>query len=203
MQSDGLRLFSGYLDRPAQEELVTCIRICLQAAPLFQPCMPRTGKPLSVKMSNAGTLGWVSDQTGGYRYQDRHPVTGVKWPVIPEPVLRIWSELAGYDAPPEACLINWYGTEKTRMGLHRDRDEAAKDAPVVSISLGASARFRVGGEKRTDPTRSFLLRSGDVLVLGGRSRHFHHGVDGIKPGTSTLLPDPQRLNLTLRRVTVP
>jgi alkylated DNA repair protein (DNA oxidative demethylase) len=89
------------------------------------------------------------------------------------------------------------------MGLHQDRDEEDFAAPVVSLSLGDSCLFRVGGLKRGDPSRSVRLSSGDAVVLGGDSRLAFHGVDRIEPGTSTLLPEGGRLNLTLRRVSRP
>lgn len=198
----GFRLHPGHLDRAAQEALVATLRALIRQAPLFQPAMPRTGKPFSVRMTNFGALGWVSDQAGGYRYQSTHPVTGAPWPPIPEAALAVWRRLSGYAHPPEACLVNWYDAG-ARMRLHQDRDEAALEAPVVSISLGDSCRFRVGGVERGQPTRSFELRSGDVVVFGGPARLAFHGVDRILPGTSTLLGAPGRLNLTLRRVTRP
>jgi alkylated DNA repair protein (DNA oxidative demethylase) len=86
------------------------------------------------------------------------------------------------------------------MGLHQDRDENEFAAPVVSVSLGDQCLFRVGGVSRSDPTRSFRLSSGDVFVFGGESRLIFHGVDRIYPGTSTLLKNGGRINLTLRRV---
>jgi alkylated DNA repair protein (DNA oxidative demethylase) len=157
-------------------------------------------------MTNLGPLGWVSDRTGGYRYQPTHPITGVAWPPIPEQVLDIWREVAAYPHPPEACLVNCYAPA-ARMGLHQDADEKDFSAPVVSVSLGDACLFRIGGKARNDPTRSIKLTSGDVVVLGGGSRLAFHGVDRIYPGTSTLLndwfPEGGRVNLTLRRVTLP
>jgi len=194
----GARHFAGFLDRAAQEELVEALRVLLREAPLFTPRMPRTGKPFSVRMSNCGSLGWVSDEKG-YRYQPRHPETDALWPPMPAIILDAWNELAGYDRPPEACLINWYGAG-AKMGLHQDRDEADFEAPVLSLSLGESAIFRVGGTARGGPTRSVKLESGDAFVLGGPSRLAYHGIDRVIPGSSTLLPDGGRINLTLRRV---
>ncbi|MEQ9490106.1 MAG: alpha-ketoglutarate-dependent dioxygenase AlkB [Alphaproteobacteria bacterium] len=199
----GFQLFPGYLDRAAQEALVEDIRAIARAAPFYQPTMPRSGKPMSVRMTNAGPLGWMTDKQGGYRYQATHPVTGQPWPPIPISVLDIWHALSGYGHDPEACLINHYHGPASKMGLHVDADEQAKDAPVVSISLGASALFRLGGPDRKSPTRSVRLSSGDVVVLAGASRHFYHGIDRLYPETSTLLPSPQRLNITLRRVSAP
>lgn len=193
--------WSGLLDRPAQEALVEEVRAVLRAAPLFTPAMPRTGKPLSVRMSNCGPLGWVAD-ISGYRYQPFHPDTRAPWPPIPGSLQDLWRTLTGAAVMPEACLINWYAPE-ARMGLHQDRDEADFSAPVLSLSLGDTAVFRIGGETRGGPTRSIRLASGDALCLGGRSRLAFHGVDRILPGTSTLLGVPGRINLTLRRVTAP
>jgi DNA oxidative demethylase len=197
----GLRVFPGYLDRTAQTALLTALREVLAEAPLFAPRMPKSGCPFTVRMSNCGPLGWVSDEKG-YRYEPTHPVTGRPWPAMPDTLLKAWTELAQYASPPEACLINFYG-QAAKMGLHQDRDEAVFDAPVLSLSLGDSCVFRVGGSKRNDPTRSFRLSSGDALVLGGDCRLAFHGVDRIEPGTSTLLPEGGRINLTLRRVTCP
>ena len=197
----GLRLVPAYLDRPSQEALLAALRAVFARAPLYTPRMPNSGKPLSVRMTNCGPLGWVSDQTG-YRYQTHHPVTGTPWPPMPAILLAAWADLAGYPHPPEACLVNVY-TPDARMGLHQDRDESDFAAPVVSLSLGQTCRFRVGGTARRDPTRSFRLASGDALVLGGEARLAFHGVDRIICGTSTLLPDGGRINLTLRRVNRP
>lgn len=199
----GLRLEPGHLDRARQEALVAALREIVAEAPFFTPRMPRTGRPFSVAMTNCGPLGWVSD-VAGYRYQEIHPETGRPWPAMPELVLAPWRELADHPDPPEACLVNYY-PPGARMGLHQDRDEEDLAAPVLSVSLGDTCLFRVGGPQRKDPTRSFRLTSGDVVVLGGAMRLSFHGVDRILPGTSTLLDDwlPQggRINLTLRRVT--
>jgi DNA oxidative demethylase len=195
----GFRLYPGHFARDAQVELLAAVREVLQRAPLFTPRMPKSGRPFSVRMSNCGALGWVSDE-GGYRYQASHPQTGAAWPPIPSSLTHLWSQLAGFPDPPEACLINFYGAH-AKMGLHQDRDETEFDAPVISISLGDTCLFRVGGCKRNEPSRSVRLSSGDVVVLGGASRLAFHGVDRILPGTSRLLPEGGRINLTLRRVT--
>ena len=199
--SAGLRLHLGYLDRDAQKAVLAAISDVLMAAPLFTPRMPNSGRPMSVRMSNCGPLGWVTDERG-YRYQTTHPETGRSWPPVPQALVALWNEIARYPHPPEACLINFYGPA-AKMGLHQDRDEKDFDAPVVSLSLGDSCLFRVGGRKRSDPTRSFRLSSGDALVLGGGTRLAFHGVDRIYPGTSSLLPDGGRINVTMRRVNRP
>ena len=197
----GVRHIPGHLDREAQKALVEHIRQVVAAAPLFQPAMPRTGKPLSVRMTNCGELGWVADKAG-YRYQPSHPVTGTPWPAMPPALTALWQELSAYAHPPQACLVNFY-EESARMGLHQDRDEADLAAPVVSVSLGDDCLFRVGETTRGGRTTSIRLKSGDVVVLGGEGRLCYHGVDKIYPATSVLLKNGGRINLTLRRVTRP
>ncbi len=199
MLSNGIRHLPGYLDRTAQEALVEQIRAVVAEAPLFVPVMPGTGKPMSVRMTNCGPLGWVTDKQRGYRYQSTHPGTGRPWPAIPESLLALWVEVAGYEKPPEACLVNFYDDD-AKMGLHQDKDEQNMGAPVVSISLGNSCLFRIGGTVRTDKTSSIKLASGDIVVLEGEGRLCFHGVDRIYPSTSTLLKSGGRINLTLRRV---
>ncbi len=189
-----------YLDEAAQRALLADIDAVIAAAPLFQPCMPKTGKPFSVKMTNCGALGWVSDREG-YRYRATHPETGKPWPSIPLLALRAWAELAHYPHAPEACLVNVYGPA-AHMGLHQDRDEDDFAAPVVSLSLGCSCIFRFGGTARGGRTQILELASGDAVVLGGPARLAYHGVARILPGSSALL-DGRRINLTLRRVTKP
>ena len=195
---EGFRFVPGRLSAQAQRELVNLVLEGLNSAPIYQPVMPRSGRPLSVRMSNFGSLGWISE-VSGYRYGAVHPKTGRPWPDIPAPLLELWDELSDYPHRPEACLVNWYA-DSSRLGLHVDADEDAVDAPIVSISLGDRALFRIGGLARRDPTRSFRLASGDVVVLGGKARRAYHGVDRIYPGTSRLIPGVGRINLTMRRV---
>jgi DNA oxidative demethylase len=195
----GAVYYPGYLDRPAQEALLKDIRAAIAAAPLYHPRMPRSGKLFSVRMTNCGPLGWVSD-IDGYRYQETHPETGAPWPSMPGALIETWRRLAGFAAQPQACLVNYYA-EGTRLGLHQDRDEDELAAPVVSLSLGDTAMFRIGGTRRGDPTRQIKLASGDGFVFGGAARLAHHGIDRVLPGTSTLLSEGGRFNLTMRRVT--
>lgn len=196
----GFRLLPGFLDAARQRELMAQVQAVLDAAPVYHAAMPRSGQKMSVAMSNAGALGWYTDKDGGYRYVAQHPETGRPWPAIPGIAQQIWRSVVP-DAPqPEACLINLY-RGSAKMGLHQDRDEADFAAPVVSISLGDEALFRLGGATRRAPTRAFRLASGDVLVLGGEARLAFHGIDRIIPGTSRLVPGGGRINLTLRRVT--
>ena len=192
----GFEIFQGFLSRGAQQALVEDLRAVLTMAPLVHPVTAR-GQQMSVRMSAAGVCGWVSDAKG-YRYETTHP-RGTPWPAIPERVLDVWSALSGQTRVPDCCLINYYAPD-ARMGMHQDKDEASFDWPVVSISLGDDGLFRMGHETRGGKTESLWLRSGDVVVMGGAARLCHHGIDRIKPGTSTLLPRPGRINVTLRVV---
>jgi alkylated DNA repair protein (DNA oxidative demethylase) len=202
LRTRGLVIHEQFLDRAAQELVLQAVRGILAIAPLYVPKMPRTGRPMSVRMTNCGPLGWVTSKDEGYRYQATHPETGRPWPPIPAIILAVWDEVADYPAPPEACLVNWY-EPGAKLGLHVDSDEEVFEAPVVSISLGDDAWFRIGGPKRRDPTERVRLRSGDVIVMGSDARLIHHGVDRIVPGTCDLIGEPSRFNLTLRRVTSP
>lgn len=192
----GFLLFEGLIDPDAQDAMVTDIRSVVSAAPLFSP-VTAWGKPMRVRMTSAGKYGWYSDRRG-YRYESRHPM-GQNWPPIPESVLGIWRQVAGTSRLPDCCLVNFYDNA-ARMGMHQDRDEADFGFPVVSISLGDDALFRIGNLTRGGRTESLWLRSGDVLVMGGDARLSFHGVDRIAAGTSTLLANGGRINLTLRVV---
>lgn len=193
----GISVWRAYLDRAAQEHLVADLRAIAQSAPMFHP-ETRWGKKMSVQMTSAGSLGWFSDRRG-YRYAPTHPA-GQIWPNIPETILAVWHDLTQVQRSPECCLVNYYG-EGARMGLHQDRDEADFSWPVLSISLGDDALFRIGGQERSDPTQSFWLHSGDVMMLSGPNRLAFHGIDRIKYQSSDLLPNGGRLNVTLRVVT--
>ena len=197
-----MKYFPQYLDRAAQVALLGALRPIIAAAPLFTPAMPRSGNSMSVRMTNCGPLGWVTDKERGYRYQATHPETGKPWPSIPPRLLGLWDEVADYPFPPEACLVNYYAGG-AKMGLHQDKDEEDFSAPVLSLSLGDTGLFRVGGRSRKDPTKTIELKSGDVAVLGGDDRLAFHGIDRILPGTSDLLAEGGRFNLTLRRVAKP
>ncbi|MBV1706335.1 MAG: alpha-ketoglutarate-dependent dioxygenase AlkB [Hyphomicrobiales bacterium] len=199
---EGCVWYPGWLDSRAQQDLLDDVRAIVRAAPLFRPVMPRTGAPFSVMMTNCGPLGWVSDQRDGYRYQPLHPETGQPWPPMPRALLQAWAALVPGAPPPEACLVNFYRTD-ARMGLHQDRDEGDFSVPVLSLSLGDTAVFRMGGSERRGKTRAIKLASGDALVFGGAARLAFHGIDRVLPGSSTLLKEGGRINLTLRRVSAP
>jgi len=192
---DGFAYFPGALSRPEQESLLAEVLAAERAAPFFQPVTPG-GKPFSVRMTNFGPLGWVSDRSG-YRYQPTHPATGEPWPPMPVKLLEVWSRYGGCDTPPDACLVNLY-REGAKMGLHQDRDEADFAFPVVSVSLGDTAIFRIA-PPAGGPSTSLKLGSGDVCVLGGGARLARHGIDRVLGGSSRLVPGGGRINLTLRR----
>ncbi|MGF1631852.1 MAG: alpha-ketoglutarate-dependent dioxygenase AlkB [Kiloniellaceae bacterium] len=203
---EGFRYLPGLFGPAAQAALVEDLRAVVDAAPLCRPAMPRSGRPFSVRMTNAGSHGWFADREG-YRYLARHPITGRPWPPIPGALFDLWRTVAGYAADPECCLVNFYAPE-ARMGLHRDADEETFAAPVVSLSLGDSAVFRIGGTERRGPTASLKLHSGDVMILAGPARLAYHGIDRVLGGSSRLLDregweGSGRLNVTLRRVTRP
>ncbi|WP_299950160.1 alpha-ketoglutarate-dependent dioxygenase AlkB [uncultured Ruegeria sp.] len=193
----GFDIRKAYLNAAAQTALIDLLRPILKATPLYRPVTP-SGKEMSVRMTSAGALGWVTDRAG-YRYQDTHP-KGMGWPAIPEEILSIWRDLTGADRQPDCCLINYYG-EGTKMGLHQDKDEADFSWPVLSISLGDDALFRIGNTTRGGKTESIWLSSGDVVIMGGPARLTYHGVDRIRFGSSKLLPKGGRINLTLRVAT--
>ena len=190
----GARLWPGLLGRAAQAALMAEVAAIWGSAPPRR-LTTRWGKPLSVEMSAAGALGWTSDRRG-YRYAAQQD-DGRPWPPIPQPLLALWQALLPQAAVPDSLLVNLYrGT--ARMGLHQDRDEADLTQPVLSVSLGDEALFRIGATERGGPTDSIWLHSGDVLSLEGDSRLAFHGIDRVKPGTSRLVPGGGRINLTLR-----
>jgi alkylated DNA repair protein (DNA oxidative demethylase) len=192
----GFVIHRGWLSEAAQAAMLTDLRPGLVTAPLVQMEAPG-GRRMSVRMSSAGRLGWVADRTG-YRYAARHG-SGAAWPAIPASVLAVWHGVTGLPRAPDCCLINHYAPH-ARMGMHQDKDEGEFSFPVVSISLGADALFRMGGVTRAEGTQSCWLHSGDVVVIGGAARLAYHGVDRLKPGSSALLTDGGRINLTLRVV---
>ncbi len=193
----GFEIHKNFLSRASQLDLIECLRPLLKAAPLFSPTV-KGGAKMSVRMTSAGKYGWYSDGLG-HRYEDVHPA-GRAWPAIPPQILEIWHGLAKTDRQPECCLLNYYG-EDARMGLHQDKDEADFSFPVVSISLGDDALFRIGNHTRGGKTESLWLNSGDVVVMGGEARLMYHGIDRIRFKSSNLLPKGGRINLTLRVVT--
>ena len=199
MEINGFKLICGALDPGAQADLVRSVLKAADLAPFYRPLTPG-GKTMSVLQTSFGPLGWTTDR-GGYRYEPHHPRTGAPWPELPPVLLEIWRRFAP-DAPaPDSCLINLY-RGPAKMGLHQDADEKDFSVPVVSVSLGDTAVFRLGGQARSDPTRTVRLSSGDVCLLAGASRRAFHGVDRVLTGSSRLIPGGGRINLTMRRAGV-
>lgn len=201
---NGFAHYPLYFSPSEQMALIEAVKQATETAPFYQPTMPRTGAPLSVVMSNFGPLGWVTDQAKGYRYEATHPKTGAPWPPLPALLQALWDDVTDWPSPthkasPEACLINWY-REGSKMGLHVDSDEQETRAPVVSVSLGDPAMYRMGGPTRGGPTTGIKLFSGDVVVMAGEARQCYHGVSKIYSGQSALVPKGGRINLTMRVV---
>lgn len=191
----GCDIFPQYLDLASQKKLVEDVYAVVALAP-FVRLRTRRGY-MSVQVTAAGKYFWYADEQG-YRYQPCHP-NGSALPPIPDSVLSIWRGLVSESVDPECCLINFYDAH-AKMGLHQDKDEADFSWPVLSISLGDTAIFRVGGRGRRDPTRTIPLRSGDVVIIGGSARLVYHGIDRIQSGSSSLIPGGGRVNITLRVV---
>lgn len=168
--------------------------------------------------------GYVPTVRGGGRMHVRMTCLGRHWnartyqyeptrrdhdsqPVAPVP--ESWARLAvqaaadaGFTIAPDICILNWYDGDG-RMGLHQDAGESpaslASGVPVVSFSIGDTARFVFGGHRRTDPGTVCLLESGDAFVFGGPARLRFHGVARILPGTAPgAIACTGRLNLTFR-----
>lgn len=197
------RIFEKRLDREAQEKLLEDIRAVIKEAPLLAP-VTKNGQKFNLRLTNCGTHGWLSDEKG-YRYEAAHPETKKPWPAMPQSIHDLAVALAkesGFSTfRPEVCLINHYeGTG--RLGMHQDKDELDFSAPIVSVSLGDECIFQFGGVKKTDPVKDYRLKSGDCVVWGGDLRLAYHGVKKIVPGSSTLLPNGGRYNLTVRQVTL-
>ncbi|MBN8959907.1 MAG: DNA oxidative demethylase AlkB [Rhizobiales bacterium] len=196
--AEGAVLLRGFV-LARQDELLAALREVIAAAP-FRHMVTPGGFTMSVAMTNCGKVGWVTDRRG-YRYDAGDPESGKPWPAMP-PVLsalaRDAAEAGGFkDFAPDACLINRY-VPGAKMSLHQDKDETDFSAPIVSVSLGLPATFLFGGLKRSDKTQRYRLTHGDVVVWGGPSRLFYHGVAPLAEGEHPLLKR-QRINLTFRK----
>ncbi len=179
--------------------LMTAIEQVASQSPFRQMVTPG-GYTMSVAMTNCGQLGWTTNARG-YLYSPVDPQTQSPWPAMPE-VFRVLcdraSAAAGYpDFTPDACLINRYAPG-AKLSLHQDKDEPDLRAPIVSVSLGLPAVFQFGGRKRSDPLTRLMLEHGDVVVWGGESRLFYHGIQPLKPGEHSLTGE-FRYNLTFRQ----
>lgn len=200
--TDGAWLLRDFALDHAKLLLDAIQQVAAQAA--FRHQVTPGGHTMSAAMSSCGQLGWVTDRFG-YRYSEQDPLTQQRWPAMPPILRQIAVEAAaaaGYEGfEPDACLINRYETG-AKMGLHQDKDEDDMDAPIVSISLGAPIRFLFGGLARTDKAAGWKLEHGDVVVWGGPSRLFFHGVAPLGKRAEHALTGPVRYNLTFRKVRV-
>ena len=197
--AEGAVLLRGFA-RSFETELLAALRTIVKQAP-FRHLVTPGGHRMSVAMTNCGSVGWVSDEMG-YRYDAIDPESGQKWPVMPEVLSRLAADAAsnaGFNGfAPEACLINRY-VPGAKLSLHQDKDELDFAAPIVSVSLGLPAIFLFGGPKRADKTARYRLEHGDVVVWGGPSRLFFHGVAPLADGEHAVM-GRQRINLTFRKV---
>lgn len=191
-------LLSGFV-LPEEAQLLADLATVIEKAPLRNMVTPG-GLPMSVQTTSCGALGWVSDRKG-YRYSPLDPQSGQPWPQMPESFRLLASEAAAVSGfanfEPDACLINRYQIG-AKMGLHQDRDEQDFTQPIVSVSLGVSAVFQMGGLKRSDKALKFALHHGDVLVWGGEARLRFHGVLPVKAAHHPSFGDV-RINLTFRK----
>jgi alkylated DNA repair protein (DNA oxidative demethylase) len=196
--ADGAVLLRGFAAALAPA-LVDAVAAITAQAPLRHMITPG-GFRMSVAMTNCGAAGWITDRRG-YRYQAEDPETGRPWPPLPAVFLDLADRAAGaagfQDFVPDACLINRYEAG-SRLSLHQDRNERDYTAPIVSVSLGLPALFLFGGPERNQRAKRIPLHSGDVVVWGGPSRLFFHGVDTFADGEHPLT-GRYRFNLTLRK----
>jgi alkylated DNA repair protein (DNA oxidative demethylase) len=199
----GITHWPGYLSPQQQSGILDAVAQVMHEAKPIRPRM-KNGVPMINTLSNCGAWGWWSDEMG-YRYVGKHPETHSPWPPIPEPIEHharvVAAQLGHANYAPDSCLVNIY--EATgKLNLHQDADEADRTQPIISFSFGADAAFVIGGMKRTDPTQTIRLKSGDAMAFHGPGRMRFHGVKRIYPAAHvqhTAIPPGGRINLTLRR----
>jgi DNA oxidative demethylase len=196
--AEGAVLLRGFAG-PAEDGLIAALRDIVAQAPFRHMSTPG-GHQMSVAMTNCGSAGWVTDRSG-YRYDGIDPESGKPWPEMPSAFRKLAGRAAaeaGFDGfSPDACLINRY-QPGARMSLHQDKDERDFGRPIVSVSLGLPAIFLFGGLKRSDKPQRYRLAHGDIVVWGGPSRLFFHGVAPLAEGEHNIL-GRLRVNLTFRK----
>lgn len=196
--AEGAVLLRGFA-RSFESDVIAALRETIARAP-FRRMFTPGGHQMSVAMTNCGNAGWVTDRSG-YRYDAMDPNSGQPWPAMSAAFRQLAEQAAadgGFEGfAPDACLINRY-EPGARMSLHQDKDERDFAAPIVSVSLGLPATFLFGGPKRADKPRRYRLEHGDVVVWGGPSRLFFHGVAPLADGEHALM-GRQRINLTFRK----
>jgi alkylated DNA repair protein (DNA oxidative demethylase) len=197
----GAQLLRGFA-LPVAGDVGAEIAEVARAAPPRRMTTPG-GHRMSVMMTNCGTFGWITDARG-YRYVRIDPESGQPWPALPPAMTRLASaaaRAAGYASfAPDACLVNRY-EPGARMALHQDKNERDFAQPIVSVSLGLPIVFLFGGPERRHRAQRVPLVHGDVVVWGGPSRLFFHGVMPLKEGHHAAL-GRMRINLTFRRAGV-
>jgi alkylated DNA repair protein (DNA oxidative demethylase) len=196
--AEGAVLLRGFAET-VEGDLIAALHDIVAQAPFRHMSTPG-GHQMSVAMTNCGSAGWVTDRSG-YRYDGIDPESGKPWPEMP-PAFRDLAGRAAVEAgfdgfSPDACLINRY-QPGARMSLHQDKDERDFDRPIVSVSLGLPAIFLFGGLKRADKPQRYRLEHGDIVVWGGPSRLFFHGVAPLADGEHKIL-GRLRVNLTFRK----
>lgn len=196
----GTRLKKNALSPDRQARLVKTVEKLAETAP-FSHAKTKSGGVYSAEMTSCGDVGWWSDGLGT-RYCEQDPRSGKPWPKMPkffsDTVTSALLDTEWRHFEPDACLINRY-EKGAKMGLHQDKDEADFAQPIITVCLGATADFLIGGQKRSDRPLSFLVESGDILVMGGASRMRFHGIRKIYPGTSPIDGLTARLSLTFRK----
>ena len=196
--------FLNSIDHTNQISILKDVSKIISESPFFCPRTPKFNNPFNIKISNAGSWGWISD-VKGYRYVNKHPLTNQKWPKIPQSLLEIWKNYCKYNFLPDSCLINLYTFPESKLGLHQDKDEKSLEHPVLSISLGSSAIFKYGEEKKK--LNEICLTSGSLVIMEGSSRLNYHGVTKIIKTSKNIInmnkydyfPIDCRVNITLRR----
>ena len=171
-----MKILYNAITEDTQKKLINEIKSLISDAPLIRPVMPRWNKPFKTLITNAGVWGWVSDKFG-YKYVKFHPKTNKKWPKIPLLFYDIWKQFSGYKKLPDCSLINVYPNQNASLGLHQDKDEECFKAPVVSISIGNTAVFKYGKDKKN--LKTAVLPSGSIVVLKDYSRLYYHSISKL------------------------
>jgi DNA oxidative demethylase len=199
---EGITILESFVNHDEQSRLLELCRQVAREAPFVQPTMPRSGTPFKLRVTSCGTVGWFSDRDG-FRYLDKHPETHRPWAAMPEEFLQLAQQAAACagekDYLPDTCLINFYPAQTGRLGLHVDDTEEDRRTAIVTLSLGDSCIFAIGGATASAKPQSVQLASGDIVVMHGAGRNLYHGVEGLIAGTSSLLKNGGRISLTFRR----
>jgi len=197
-----MSIYQTHLSLDIQKQLIVLIEEVVIKAPWMDP-VTSSGGNMHLKSTSCGFYGWYSD-SNGYHYTETHPITTKPWPRMPDLIEDLAIKLAtdaGFSSfRPEVCHVNYYQGSEAKLGLHQDASEKTYKTPIVSISLGDTAIFEIGGTYRGGPFRELQLNSGDCIVFGGEHRLAYHGIKKIWPDTSNMIAKGGRYNLTIRQV---